>query len=205
MLLYPPVILLPQPYLCICECVCEHVPFLFFFFFFFFFSLPLRLEAVRHMRATRATKPGKLNQRISRIYRHAIPGLPRMHAHEVSLNLRPNISPRRSPRRKTGIARKTTPSGATDLSTSFLPLLSLSLSLSRLSLSSFLISVNFERTSYHRAAVYVCFTPFCSRGDPNHYRTPCWKLKKLVLENFVFVLYYYYCIYVLYMEEGLYR
>lgn len=56
-------------------------------------SLSLRLEAVRHMRATRATKPGKLNQRISRIYRHVIPGLPRMHAHEVSLNLRPNISP----------------------------------------------------------------------------------------------------------------
>ena len=203
MLLYPPVILLPQPYLCICECVCEHVPFLFFFFFFFFFSLPLRLEAVRHMRATRATKPGKLNQRISRIYRHAIPGLPRMHAHEVSLNLRPNISPRRSPRRKTGIARKTTPSGATDLSTSFLPLLSLSLSrVSRYPPSLSRLTSNVRVIT---ARLCMCFTPFCSQGDPNHYRTPCWKLKKLVLENFVFVLYYYYCIYVLYMEGGLYR
>ena len=133
------------------------------------------------MRATRATKPGKLNQRISRIYRHAIPGLPRMHAHEVSLNLRPNISPRRSPRRKTGIARKTTPSGATDLSTSFLPLLSLSLS--RLSLSSFLISVNFERTSYHRAAVYV-FHPFLQPRGSKSLSHPLLEIEKACIREF---------------------
>lgn len=134
------------------------------------------------MRATRATKPGKLNQRISRIYRHAIPGLPRMHAHEVSLNLRPNISPRRSPRRKTGIARKTTPSGATDLSTSFL----LILSLSRARVSRYPPSLSRLTSNVRVITARLCmsFTPFLQQRRSKSLSHPLLKIEKTCIREF---------------------
>lgn len=52
-----------------------------------------------------------------------------------------------------------------------------------------------------RQCVRVCvFHPFFAAEDPNHYRTPCWKLKTLVLKNLVLrcILLFYIYIYVIY-------
>lgn len=98
---------------------------------------------------------------------------------------------------------------------SFLSIVILSLSLSFFRVARYPPSLS-RLTSNIRvitARLCVCVSPlFCSRGDPNHYRTPCWKLKKLVSETDIrkfraslyFIIIY---IYILYRsrEGGLYR